>query len=153
MKSLRPSVTDVNGKACIFTAIYLGVVGVCVFVVQPIFNEGLVTSVGLTPPQVGYVTSAEMWGMAATTIALTVLAGRVAWRRVTTGLLLVAVIGNLATIGRTDVTVLMVTRAVSGIGLGAMITLPFLIMGFTRNPDRNIALIVTFVLIYGALCS
>jgi MFS family permease len=153
MKSPRPSVTDVNSKACLFTTIYLGVVGVCVFVVQPIFNQGLVTSIGLTPQQVGYVTSAEMWGMAATTIAFTVLAGRVSWRKMTAGSLLVAVIGNLATIGHTDVTVLMVARAVSGIGLGALITLPFLIMGLTRNPDRNMAWIVTFVLIYGALCS
>ena len=147
------SVTDVNNTSCIISTIYLGVVGVCVFVVQPVFNQGLVTSLGLTPQQVGYIASAEMGGLAATTIALTALMGRIPWRKATVGCLLVAVIGNLATIGQTDFDVLMVTRAVTGMGLGAMITIPFVIMGFTRNPDRNIALIVTFVLIYGALGS
>jgi predicted MFS family arabinose efflux permease len=151
--SSSTSVTDPNSRACIVTAIYLGVVGVCVFVVQPVFNQVLVTSLGLTPQQVGYLASVEMWGLAATSIALTVLIGRVSWRKVTIGSLLIAVIGNLATIGQTDFTVLMITRAITGIGLGAMITIPIVVMGFTRNPDRNIGLIVTFSLVYGALMS
>lgn len=153
MASSSSSITDVNSKSCIITTIYLGVVGVCVFVLQPVFNQGLVTSIGLTPQQVGYVASVEMWGLAATSIALTVLMGRISWRKVTAVFLVIAVIGNLASIGQTDITVLMIARAIAGIGLGAMITIPFVIMGFTRNPDRNIGLIVTFVLIYGALGS
>jgi len=142
---------DVNSTRSIAAIIYLAVVGVCVFIVQPGFVQGLVESLGLTPEQAGYIASAEMWGLAATTIVLNFFAGRFDWQKLTFWFLLTAVIGNLASIGQKDPLTLGLFRTLAGIGMGGMISLPFAMMGLTKNPDRNFGLIVTWVLVYGAL--
>ncbi len=67
---------DVNSTRSIAAIIYLAVVGPCVFIVQPGFVQGLVDSLGLSPEQAGYIASAEMWGLAATTIALNLFASK-----------------------------------------------------------------------------
>jgi MFS family permease len=110
-----------------------------------------VENLGLTPEEAGYIASAEMWGLAVTTIVLTVVAHKYDWQKLTFWFLIVAVIGNLASIGQTDVLLLGLARVVTGLGLGGMISLPFAMMGLTRNPDRNFGFIVVWVLLYGAL--
>jgi MFS family permease len=142
---------DVNSTRSIASIIYLAVVGVCVFIIQPGFVQGLVENLGLTPGEAGYIASAEMWGLAVTTIVLTVVAHKYDWQKLTFWFLIVAVIGNLASIGQTDVLLLGLARVVTGLGLGGMISLPFAMMGLTRNPDRNFGFIVVWVLLYGAL--
>ena len=142
---------DVNSTRSIASIIYLAVVGVCVFIIQPGFVQGLVENLGLTPGEAGYIASAEMWGLAVTTILLTVVAHKYDWQKLTFWFLVVAVIGNLASIGQTDVLLLGLARVVTGLGLGGMITLPFAMMGLTRNPDRNFGFIIVWVLLYGAL--
>jgi predicted MFS family arabinose efflux permease len=142
---------DVNSTRSVASIIYLAVVGVCVFIIQPGFVQGLVDTLGLSPAEAGYVASAEMWGLAATTILLLFIAHSYDWQKLTFWFLLVAVIGNLASIGQTDAVTLGVIRAFTGLGLGGMISLPFAMMGLTRNPDRNFGFIVVWVLVYGAL--
>jgi predicted MFS family arabinose efflux permease len=142
---------DVNSTRSIASIIYLAVVGVCVFIIQPGFVQGLVVTLGLTPAEAGYIASAEMWGLAASTILLTFIAHRYDWQKMTFWFLLIAVVGNLASIGQTDLLVLGVMRTFTGLGLGGMISLPFAMMGLTKNPDRNFGFIIVWVLIYGAL--
>ncbi len=142
---------DVNSTRSIASIIYLAVVGVCVFIIQPGFVQGLVENLGLTPGEAGYIASAEMWGLAVTTIVLTVVAHKYDWQKLTFWFLVVAVIGNLASIGQTDVLLLGLARVVTGLGLGGMISLPFAMMGLTKNPDRNFGFIIVWVLLYGAL--
>ena len=142
---------DVNSSRSIASIIYLAVVGVCVFIIQPGFVQGLVETLGLTPEEAGYIASAEMWGLAVTTIALNFLAHKFDWQKLTFWFLLIAVLGNLASIGQQDLLTLGVLRTVTGLGLGGLISLPFAMMGLTRNSDRNFGFIVVWVLIYGAL--
>ena len=142
---------DVNSTRSIAAIIYLAVVGPSVFIIQPGFVQGLVDTLGLSPEQAGYIASAEMWGLAATTIALTVFAHKYDWQKLSFYFLIVAVAGNLASIGQTDLVTLGVIRTITGLGLGGMISLPFAMMGLTRNPDRNFGFLVVWVLIYGAL--
>ncbi len=61
---------DVNRTRSIASIIYLAVVGVCVFIIQPGFVQGLVETLAMSPEQAGYIASAEMWGLAASTILL-----------------------------------------------------------------------------------
>jgi len=142
---------DVNSFRSVASIIYLAVVGVCVFIIQPGFVQGLVDTLGLTPEEAGYIASIEMWGLALTTIILNFIAHKYKWQKLTFWFLLTAVIGNLVSIGQTDVVTLSITRAITGIGLGGMISLPFAMMGLTNNPDRNFGFLVVWVLIYGAL--
>ena len=69
----RPGPVDVNGFKCLSAAMYLGVVGPCVFIVQPAFVQGLVAVLGFDESRAGYVAAAEMWGIALATLALTLM--------------------------------------------------------------------------------
>ena len=142
---------DVNSTASIASIIYLAVVGVCVFIIQPGFVQGLVEALGLSPEEAGYIASAEMWGLAVTTIGLNFIAHKYDWQKLTFWFLLIAVIGNLASIGQTDLLTLGIIRTITGLGLGGMISLPFAMMGLTSNPDRNFGFTIVWVLVYGAV--
>ena len=142
---------EINSTRSVASIIYLAVVGVCVFIIQPGFVQGLVETLGLSPEEAGYIASAEMWGLAASTILLNFIAHKYDWQKLTFWFLLVAVVGNLASIGQSDVLTLGIMRVITGLGLGGMISLPFAMMGLTKNPDRNFGFIVVWVLIYGAL--
>ena len=148
---LNDGTIDINSTRSVASIIYLAVVGVCVFIIQPGFVQGLVQTLGLSPEEAGYIASAEMWGLAATTILLNFIAHKYDWQKLTFWFLLVAVVGNLASIGQSNVFTLGVIRAFTGLGLGGMISLPFAMMGLTKNPDRNFGFIVVWVLVYGAL--
>ncbi|MCP3672966.1 MAG: MFS transporter [Gammaproteobacteria bacterium] len=142
---------DVNSTRSVASMIYLAVVGVCVFIIQPGFVQGLVETLGLSPEEAGYIASVEMWGLALTTILLNLFAHKYNWQKLTFWFLMIAVVGNLASISQTDIVTLGITRAITGIGLGGMISLPFAMMGLTKNPDRNFGFLVVWVLVYGAI--
>ena len=61
---------DVNSSSSLFATIYLSVIGAAVFIVQPGFVQGLVQFYGFSEREVGYVASAEIWGIALTTLFL-----------------------------------------------------------------------------------
>jgi len=62
---------DINSFKSVASMIYMSVVGVCVFIIQPGVVQGFVSELGFTPEQAGYAASAELWGLAITTVALT----------------------------------------------------------------------------------
>ena len=142
---------DINSRKSVFSMIYLAVVGVCVFIIQPGIVQGFVSELGLSPEQAGYVASAEMWGLAITTVLLIVFAKRVDWRKLTVAALLVAVAGNLASVLNTDAQTFTIIRAITGLGLGAMISLPFAMIAMTEKTEANFGFAVVWVLIYGAV--
>src|SRR5262245_46965481 len=86
---------DINDRRALIASILLGVVGPEVFIVQPGFVQGMVQYLGLDDRVAGYVASAEMWGIAATTIAMTFAAHRVNWRLVVLISLLTMVAANV----------------------------------------------------------
>ena len=141
---------DINSRKLIIAMIYLGVIGVCVFILQPGFVQGLVAYVGFDEQQAGLIASYEMFGMATTTVLLCFISNRVDWQKVLFGCLIVSAIGNLASIGQTDFLMLSLTRFMVGLGSGGLVSLTFTMAGLTSNPDRNFGLIVVWVLIYGA---
>lgn len=147
----RTEALDVNSRQSIVAILYLAVVGPCVFILQPGFVQGLVEYLGLSEQSAGYVASAEMFGIAATTVLLSFIAERVSWRNCLVVSALLCATGNFASAGQTDAQVLAVLRFVTGIGSGGLISLTFTMAGLTDRTDRNFGLIITWVLIYGAL--
>ncbi|MFK7954921.1 MAG: MFS transporter [Lysobacterales bacterium] len=147
----RATAVDVNQRRCIVAVVYLAVIGPCIFIVQPGFVQGLVELVGLSEQQAGYVASAEMFGIATTTIALSLVAARVSWRKFLAGSLVLGVVGNALSVNQTDFQALVVLRFVAGLCSGGLISLTFSMMGISRNPDRNMGLIIMWVLTYGGL--
>ena len=71
---------DLNSRATLYSIFLIGVIAPEVFIVQPGFVQGLVEYLGFDDQGAGKVVSAEMWGLAVTTILMTFTAHRVNWR-------------------------------------------------------------------------
>jgi len=151
----RHQAIDVNSQKSIqksiIAIIYLAVVGPCVFILQPGFVQGLVEYLGMTEQQAGFIAAAEMFGLAITTVLLAFVAERVSWRKFLVFCIVVCTLGNLASIGQSNPQTLAVLRFITGLGSGGLISLTFTMASLTKRTDRNFGLIVTWVLIYGAL--
>ncbi len=147
----RLQATDVNSRQSIVAIVYLAVVGPCVFILQPGFVQGLVEYLGMTEQQAGFIASSEMFGLATTTVLLAFLAERVSWRNCLVVCIAVCTLGNIASIGQSDPQTLALTRLITGLGSGGLISLTFTMASLTERTDKNFGLIVTWVLIYGAM--
>ena len=75
-----PRADGADERRALVSAILLGVVGPEVFIVQPGFVQGMVQYLGFDDRAAGHVASAEMFGIAATTVAMTFAAHRFNWR-------------------------------------------------------------------------
>jgi len=142
---------DVNASRSIVSAILLGVVGPEVFIVQPGFVQGMVQYLGFDDRSAGYVASAEMWGIAATTVALTFVEQRLNWRKTVLWSLAIMVLANIASTVFDQAMTFAVLRFIAGVGAGGLISLSFGAIGLTSNPDRNFGYLIMWVLTYGAL--
>ncbi len=60
--------------------VLLSVIGPCVFILQPGYIQGLVQYLGFDEIQAGYIASTEMFGVAASTIAMVLIASKFNWR-------------------------------------------------------------------------
>ena len=138
---------DLGSFRVLATAILLGAIGPEVFIVQPGFVQGLVQHLGFDAQGAGYTASAEMFGIAATTVALTFLAHRFDWRRVLNASLLVMFAANVACTFVSDLEAFAVLRFLAGFGAGGVVSLSFTVIGLTPSPDRNFGLLIMWVLI------
>lgn len=146
-----PSAIDPDSRSSRYAAIYFGVLGPAVFIVQPGFVQGLVSELSFNEAQAGYVASAEMWGIAFATLLLTFSARRFDWQGVLLFSILIAACGNALSTLFESVTSFAALRFITGLGSGAMISLSFTAIGLSRDPDRNFGFMIMWILIYGAI--
>jgi predicted MFS family arabinose efflux permease len=142
---------DLNSSITLIAAIYMAVIGPEVFIVQPGFVLGMVEYMGFSEKVAGNIASAEIWGVALTTLLLTVAAQSFNWRHVCLVSLLIMIIGNVASIFADTPLIFGIWRFVVGIGAGGLISLSFTIVGLTGKPDRNFGYLIMWVLVYGAV--
>ena len=140
-----------DSKSALYSAFLIGVIAPEVFIVQPGFVQGMVQYLGFSEQDAGYVASAEMFGLAATTILMTFVAHRFNWRRVILVSLLVMFVANAACTFAQDLRSFTILRFVAGLGAGSLVSLSFAAVGLTSNPDRNFGLLIMWVLVYGAI--
>ena len=152
MATLTNSTTlNINAPRSLFAAIYLGVIGASVFIVQPGFVQGLVESYGFGEQQAGYIASAEIWGLALVALLLALGGHRYSWQLIMKISIGLFVAGNLASLSSSDPTVFASLRFITGLGSGGLVSLSFTVVGLTHNTDRNFGYLIMGVLIYGAL--
>ncbi len=144
-------VADVNSRLTITSIVYLAVIGAAVFIIQPGFVQGLVEEFGFSEQAVGYIASAEVWGIALTSIAMAIWGHSISWRMLMHGSLVLCVVGNVASLATQDEIGFALLRFIVGLGSGGLISITFTAMGLTANPDRNYGYLIMGVLIYGAL--
>lgn len=148
---IKTPTVDINSPLGLFATIYINVIGIAVFIVQPGFNQLLVSLLQYSPENVGYIASAEMWGIALTTVALNFLAKLVSWRPLLAAAALLIMVGNLGSIMAVSAFEFATWRFIAGVGSGALISLTFTIIGLTDKPDRNFGFTIMGVLIYGSI--
>jgi predicted MFS family arabinose efflux permease len=127
------------------------VVGMDTFIVQPGFVQGLVEKGGFGDKQAGYIAAAEMFGIAATTVAMVWLATRARWRTLVALALLLDAAGNLLCTRAVSFNEFVAVRFTIGLTSGVLISIGYAVIGRTTNPDRNFGLLIVWVLTYGAL--
>ena len=142
---------DLDARKTLWSIFLIGVIGPEVFIVQPGFVQGLVGYLGFDDQGAGYTASAEMFGLAATTVLMTFIAHRLNWRKVILVSVLIMFFANLASAFVSDLNVFIALRFIAGLGAGSLVSLGFAAIGLTSNPDRNFGLMITWVLVYGAL--
>ena len=142
---------NVNSNVALLSAIYLSVIGAAVFIVQPGFVQGLVEFYGFNEQQAGYIASAEIWGLALTTVVLALGGHNYSWQRIFRLSIVLFVLGNLASTLTDERFAFSVLRFITGLGSGGLVSLTFTIIGLTRLPDRNFGFLIMGVLTYGAL--
>lgn len=142
---------DLDSRATLYSIFLIGVIAPEVFIVQPGFVQGLVEYLGFDDQGAGKAVSAEMWGLAATTILMTFFAHRVNWRSVVFGSLVVMFLANAACTLTTDIGTFVILRFIAGLGAGSLVSLSFAAIGLTSQPDRNFGLVIMWVLTYGAI--
>lgn len=142
---------DVNSRRTLFAALYMAVIGPEVFIVQPGFVQGMVQYLGFGEQAAGDIASAEMWGIALTTVVMTFFASRFNWRRVFAVSLVVMALGNIGSLFADAPPVFGAWRFIAGLGAGGVVSLSFAVVGLTNNPDRNFGYLIMWVLVYGAI--
>jgi predicted MFS family arabinose efflux permease len=141
---------DVNSRSARWSALLFGVVSVQTFILQPGFVQGFVEHLRFTEQQAGLVASAEIGGIAATSLAFAFLSSRLNWRRAVLVCAILAGLADLASAFATDFTAFAGLRFVAGLGLGGLASLSWAAIGLTKDPDRGFALYVGWCLVYGA---
>ena len=142
---------DVNSPKSLFATIYLAVIGAAVFIVQPGFIQGLVELYGFSEQQAGYIASAEVWGIALTTVVMALGGHNFSWLKILRVSLALFIVGNLVSLLTSEVMMFGSIRFFTGLGSGGLISLSFTIIGLTRMADRNFGYLIMGVLTYGAL--
>ena len=135
----------------LFAALYMAVIGPEVFIVQPGFVQGMVQYLGFSEQAAGDIASAEMWGIAVTTVVMTFFASRFDWRRVFGVSLAVMALANIVSIFAAGPVSFGAWRFIAGLGAGGIVSLSFAVVGLTSRPDRNFGWLIMWVLIYGAV--
>ena len=138
---------DLDARKTLWSIFLIGVIGPEVFIVQPGFVQGLVGYLGFDDQGAGYTASAEMFGLAATTVLMTFIAHRLNWRKVILVSVLIMFFANLASAFVSDLNVFIALRFIAGLGAGSLVSLGFAAIGLTSNPDRNFGLMITWVLV------
>lgn len=134
------------------TAILLGCVGVFAIMAGPILTEQLVAVLGMSPGDAGKVFSAEALGTALGPVLATLWMGRLGYRPVAIGALLVVIIGNVLSSTQTGVAPLAALRFVVGLlGQGTAFALAIAIVSSTAQKDRNFAFLIAAQVVLGVL--
>jgi len=139
------------GHRPLLAAILADVAAAQVIVLQPAYVQGLVDHAGMSDAKAGYALSAEMLAFAVATISMAAIASRVRWRPLVQSALLVLLLCHLASAWMVHTSMFVAIRVAAGLAAGIVVPLAFASIGLTSKPERGYGLVITSVLLYGAI--
>ena len=142
---------DLNSLRGIVAIQAIHVIGAGIIVIVPAFVHGLVSYLGYSEVEAGYITTGETAGMAAGSLLMMLLVTRVNWRlSMRIGLVLFAM-GNLLSNWMGSTELLIAARVISGTGGGMVVALSYATFGVMRNPERMFGLCMVLAALYAAV--
>ena len=127
----------------IATAIAFMIVGPAIFLIMPVFVGALAETLGFTDRELGFVASADLAGMAVSSIFMVKLVRKRNWRWLAFTGLLISILGNAASLALTEFTPVLVVRFLTGLGGGVVAGVVSAFIARTSRPDRVAAFLVT----------
>ena len=118
--------------------------------VQPAFVEGMVSQLGFTASDAGYVAAAENIGKAVQSVIMMVLITKVNWRTLYYAALSVLIIGNGICLFIDSPEHYRIIRFCTGLANGTIVPLSYVIVGLTARTERNFGFLMISLMIYGA---
>ncbi len=133
-------------------AILLSCAGIFMVFGMPFFVGGLISELGFTQAQANLISSAEIAGMALSSLLGAAWIGRFNWRHVALFALFAVLAGNIFSFYVENFQVLVATRFITGlVGHGTAFALGVAAIGNTSQPDRNFGFTIASQVAMGAL--
>ena len=133
-------------------AILVSCAGIFMVFGMPFFVGGLISELGFTQAQANLISSAEIAGMALSSLLGAAWIGRFNWRHVALFALFAVLAGNLFSFYVENFQVLVATRFITGlVGHGTAFALGVAAIGNTSQPDRNFGFTIASQVAMGAL--
>jgi len=129
--------TPVDSLRCVISIALLAAMTPAAVVLGPIIVGAYVTDLGFAADTAGYLIAAELVGAGIATAVAYVAVGRFDWHSIIRVALAGCMFGNVISIFATDVAVLLPVRFFTGIAVGTIMTMTIVIVGMTRDQERN----------------
>ncbi len=142
---------DHDSSRALIAATILGTVGASTILLMPGLLGVIVTALGLTESQLGFVASVDIFTFAIATGLSALVIGRMNWRILALIGLVILGIGNLFSLLADNYSAMLVSRVIAGTGEGIAVAVSFAALGATSKPDRSFAIYLVFALIFSAI--
>lgn len=139
-------------RGALAAGIALGVIGVAMYMVEPLYVGALADHLGLKPAELGLVVTSEAMAMMLASLSAPFWIHRINLRRTATIAISITAAGNLASSFLNDFFAFAIARFLIGLlGAGPAFTLAVRVIGETGDPDRGFGLVVAAQVAYSAV--
>lgn len=128
---------NVNSWSCVIAVALLASITPASLALAPVIGGGYVEYLGIDPSQVGDLFFAELIGAALASLPAYFLIDRLNWRVFMRIALALCVFANVASGLTNNLDLLYPLRFLNGLGFGTIMTLTIVIMGMTKDQERN----------------
>ncbi len=130
--------------------VIVGLSGACVSTVMPAVSAGFVAAYHISGHDVAWISSAELWGLMASTAVGTLIVGRYNWRLLSAVPLAICLVLDLLTTLTHSVEHLVALRLCAGFCEGMVVTVQSAGLGTSSDPVRNFSIFITAMMAMSA---
>lgn len=141
---------EIDRSGSILAMLLVATVTEAMLLLLPIYVGAITDRFAFTQSQVGLLGSADLVGIAASTLSATWWLRRVPWRECVLALLGAFFVANLVSIRLDSFELLLITRVFAGLAAGAAYAIALAGLCDTVKSDRNTALMVCGQVLFGA---
>ena len=126
-------------------------VGLIPYYLLPFWAGVFDDALGLSPPEIGFLLSADMAAGTIAALAARYWIRRFEWRPILTSSIILTCMANLACVSATEFSLLFTMRAVAGFFAGTMMAVVYATFSSVAKPDREFSIALAFQVAIGAL--